>query len=720
MSPKQIVPRLADRGEYIASESTFYRVLRAENQLAHRGKARAPSARPRPDIEASAPNQVYSWDITYLRTTVRGAYYYLYLVVDVYSRRIVGWQVHDEESAELAAELMKRIVSEAGHPRGLKLHSDNGSPMKGSTLIATLQKLGVIPSFSRPRVSDDPSPRRSFAPSSTAPASPRGPSPPWRPRASGWWPSLPGTTANIGTAESSSLLRTSATSAARPIFSNTVDASTSALGTVTPNDGPAAFGIGHRRARCASASRFANGRSESGANTIHATSTLTPTGRKEWTAGLPSYVLTHCNQCHQAVPIVTKDHQRPAGSRFRRDSIWMLAGNIAAAAAQWLVIVLLAKQTTPATLGLFAFAQALAAPVVMATNLDLRSLIATDSTRTYPDSVYLAVRRKSATVAFIVIALLGYFSQATAEGRLATLVIGAAKCVDALTDTNLGFLQRSHRHDLIARTLLLRGTATALLVYVASLAYPNILTVGAAMMLASLLACGYVAWAMSTLQASFAAQTDSTKALQWRLLLVALPAGGTMLLISLQTNIPRFFLESHVSLEALGIFAALTYPWAAGSLVVQSLGQAAAPRYGTLLAQGRSVEFRNQLSKLLLLGSGLGISGVALAYLAGAPLLSILYTPEYGEYETLLVALGGAAGIGYVSAFLRHALIALRVLRGILVATLASTATLLVASFWMISSFGLMGAAAATILSATMQLLGFAMCARHALRRMPR
>lgn len=155
LSPKQIVPRLADRGEYIASESTFYRVLRAENQLTHRGKARAPSARPRPDIEASAPNQVYSWDITYLRTTVRGAYYYLYLVVDVYSRRIVGWQVHDEESAELAAELMKRIVGEAGHPRGLKLHSDNGSPMKGSTLLATLQKLGVIPSFSRPRVSDD-------------------------------------------------------------------------------------------------------------------------------------------------------------------------------------------------------------------------------------------------------------------------------------------------------------------------------------------------------------------------------------------------------------------------------------------------------------------------------------------------------------------------------------------------------------------------------------
>lgn len=155
LSPKQIVPRLADRGEYVASESTMYRVLRSEKQLAHRGKAKAPVSRPKPELEAAAPNQVYSWDITYLKSLVRGAYFYLYLVIDVYSRRIVGWEVHAEESSELAAALMRRIVMEAGHPQGLTLHSDNGAPMKGNTLLATLQSLGVVPSFSRPRVSDD-------------------------------------------------------------------------------------------------------------------------------------------------------------------------------------------------------------------------------------------------------------------------------------------------------------------------------------------------------------------------------------------------------------------------------------------------------------------------------------------------------------------------------------------------------------------------------------
>ncbi|NPC74227.1 IS3 family transposase [Corallococcus exiguus] len=155
MSPKQMVPALADRGEYLASESSFYRVLREAKQLAHRGRARAPVARPKAEHVARAPNHVWSWDITYLRGPVRGAYLYLYLVVDVYSRRSMGWQVHTEESAEHAATLIRTAWEAAGCPPGLVLHSDNGGPMKGATMLATLQWLGVTPSFSRPRVSDD-------------------------------------------------------------------------------------------------------------------------------------------------------------------------------------------------------------------------------------------------------------------------------------------------------------------------------------------------------------------------------------------------------------------------------------------------------------------------------------------------------------------------------------------------------------------------------------
>ena len=157
LPPSQIVPRLADQGRYIASESTFYRVLREADQLAHRRSERPARAHRKPRaVRADAPNQLYSWDITYLPTTVRGQYFYLYLFLDVFSRKIVGWQVYAEESSVLASEVLRDLCArEAILPDQVILHSDNGSPMKGATMLATLQALGVMPSLSRPGVSND-------------------------------------------------------------------------------------------------------------------------------------------------------------------------------------------------------------------------------------------------------------------------------------------------------------------------------------------------------------------------------------------------------------------------------------------------------------------------------------------------------------------------------------------------------------------------------------
>jgi len=155
--PTQIVPLLADQGKYVASESTFYRVLREAGQLAHRQPSKAPQKRHKPrELTASAPNQVWCWDITYLNTSVRGQFYYLYLFFDLYSRRIMEWEVHEEESMDHSANLITKATEEHGVARNaLTLHADNGGPMKGSTMLATLQKLGIAASFNRPRVSDD-------------------------------------------------------------------------------------------------------------------------------------------------------------------------------------------------------------------------------------------------------------------------------------------------------------------------------------------------------------------------------------------------------------------------------------------------------------------------------------------------------------------------------------------------------------------------------------
>ena len=154
--PSQIVPTLADKGEYVASESSFYRILKAENLNVHRGKSKAPTRKKPDELIANGPNEVYSWDITFLKTEVTGIFLYLYLVMDIYSRKIVGYAVHEHQSSEHAADLIERVCRVEGVEKDqLSLHSDNGGPMKGATMLATLQRLGIMPSFSRPSVSDD-------------------------------------------------------------------------------------------------------------------------------------------------------------------------------------------------------------------------------------------------------------------------------------------------------------------------------------------------------------------------------------------------------------------------------------------------------------------------------------------------------------------------------------------------------------------------------------
>lgn len=157
--PARIVPMLADEKVYVASESSFHRVLRAAGQAGHRGRAKAPRrSRPPTTHVATAPNQVWCWDMSFLPAVVTGQWFYLYLILDLYSRKIVGWEVHEEDSADHAAHLVRRTALAEGVLAALAkpvLHGDNGSTLKATTVLAMLHWLGIAPSYSRPRVSND-------------------------------------------------------------------------------------------------------------------------------------------------------------------------------------------------------------------------------------------------------------------------------------------------------------------------------------------------------------------------------------------------------------------------------------------------------------------------------------------------------------------------------------------------------------------------------------
>jgi putative transposase len=157
LPPSQIVPILLNTGIYHASEASYYRVLKEANQLHHRGRSQVRKNVGKPtSYTAHEANEVWSWDITYLASTIKGRFYYLYLFEDIFSRKVVGYEVYDQECGERAGNLLQRcMLREQCLNMPLVLHSDNGAPMEAQTMEAKMEELGVLPSYSRPRVSDD-------------------------------------------------------------------------------------------------------------------------------------------------------------------------------------------------------------------------------------------------------------------------------------------------------------------------------------------------------------------------------------------------------------------------------------------------------------------------------------------------------------------------------------------------------------------------------------
>jgi len=252
--PARIVPMLADEGVYLGSESSMARVLRAHGQNARRGRAKAPKAtRPPTTHIATAPGQVWCWDMTYLPATVMGRWFHLYLILDLYSRKIVGAEVHDSDDADHAVHLVRRtalaerIATLESKP---VLHGDNGSTLKATTVLAMLQWLGIKPSYSRPRVSDDNAYAESlFRTPSTGRSSQARASPAWTRPGPGQLNSCVGTTLSTATAASATSARSSVMPATtRPSWRPGMRC-TCRPGTHTQRAGPATRGTGRTSAR---------------------------------------------------------------------------------------------------------------------------------------------------------------------------------------------------------------------------------------------------------------------------------------------------------------------------------------------------------------------------------------------------------------------------------------------------------------------------------------
>lgn len=330
------------------------------------------------------------------------------------------------------------------------------------------------------------------------------------------------------------------------------------------------------------------------------------------------------------------------------------------------MLVLLAKLTSPERVGEFALALAVTGPVFMLTNLQLRTVQATDARGEFEFPDYLALRLLSTFAGLVVIAVIALAGRYEPSVTCVVLAMGLAKAVESISDLFYGFFQHVERLDIMATSMVLKGGLSVAALWAGLRLFGHLAV--AVLMLA-------VAWALSLAlydvrkgrHASRAAASRSWSLrprwrgpILFRLLVLSFPLGLVTGLISLTSNIPRYFLERSHGARELGLFAAVAYIAVAGGTIVNAIGQAISPRLSKYYAGGHRAQFGRLVIGALVAAALVGGAGIAVASLAGAPLLAVLYRSEYSAGSEVLVWMMGAAALSYAGSMLGYSITAAR------------------------------------------------------------
>lgn len=413
---------------------------------------------------------------------------------------------------------------------------------------------------------------------------------------------------------------------------------------------------------------------------------------------------------------------------LRTNFSWSLAGNAVYAACQWGVLVVLAKLGNPTIVGQFGLGLAVTAPVFMLLNLQLRGIQATDARGDFAFRDYLGLRVVTTALAVLSVCLIAAMSGYAAMTAMVVVAVGIGKAFDALSDVIYGLFQQRERMDYVARASMTNGilsvvAATAGVAFTGSVLGAALgWSLASALTFALICVPGAVLLCRRSQRAAGAHHDKQAPGPHYpfrrlaSLVGLAWPLGLTMMLISLNANVPRYFIETHLGEASLGIFVALAYLMVAGNMTVAAAGQSASPRLAVLYAAGQRRAFLRLLARLVLVGLALGVAGVAIALIAGRDLLRWLYTAQYADHADLLIWLAATAGVEFISSFFGHAMTAARRFRvQVPLFALATTMTL-IASALLIPGRGLSGAVIALLLGALVKLAGGALIIGTTLR----
>ncbi|WP_295813702.1 oligosaccharide flippase family protein [uncultured Deinococcus sp.] len=391
------------------------------------------------------------------------------------------------------------------------------------------------------------------------------------------------------------------------------------------------------------------------------------------------------------------------GLSLGRNISWTLLGNIAYAASQWGMLLVLARLATPQVVGQYSLALAVSAPVFMAANLQLRGVQATDAAQDFRFGDYLILRLITTLLALVVTAIL--IQIYAPDTRLVIGLIGVAKAFESISDVLYGRMQAQERMDRVARSTLIKAPLSLLSLLFGFLwaGLP-----GAAGLLA-------ISWLMLLLVYDLpnAIRMSTPEDLRpggipvmVRLVNTSLPLGIVMGLVSLSANLPRYQIEMFMGAGALGVYSALAYLMVTMGIIVSAVGQAASPRLARYFAGGDLAAFWKLIARMVLVGAVLGLLGVMVAAFFGRPILTLLYGVTYAQDQQLFMWLMGAAAFSYPASFLGFGMTAARCFKEQVPLFMSMVLLLWLLCQRLIPEYGLIGAAWATMASTALQLLG--------------
>lgn len=405
---------------------------------------------------------------------------------------------------------------------------------------------------------------------------------------------------------------------------------------------------------------------------------------------------------------------RPPAS-LRSSFAWTFAGNGIYAAGQWAILSLFAKLGSDEMLGEYALAIAITSPVMMLSHLNLRAVLATDMVQKHPFGDYLAVRLAATAVGLGAIGILAWTTGGSPSMAVVILAAGVALSAENVSDIYYGAMQRRERMDRIAWSMMARaavsvGALGAMLASTRSIV-PAMIALAVARVAVLLIFDRRVGSAGERLE-------RSGLSTQLAILRSALPLGVVLMLVSLNTNLPRYAIEHRIGTAALGAFAATASFLTSGNTVINALGQSATSRLARYFAEGDRTRFVRLVFQLVALALALGAAGVAVAALIGVPFLRLLYRPDYEQYGPLLTQVMAAAIPAYAASTLGFVITSVRAFDAQLPLFLAVAASCGIAAWLLIPRFGLAGAPMALAVAACVQIAGEVAILTRALRRL--